>query len=629
MNDFRRVAKSSRIRILYLIFLILWHTFIIPVVCYTQVEDFAINCGSSSEQNSTVGERVWSEDTDSRHFFLFQPQKNHSSITAVSDSPPNQIPYHTARLSRYEFTYSFPVTAGPKFLRLHFHPASYLTFDRSKSLFSVKAGPYTLLKDFNASLVADEDGDSNKILLLQRCINVGQGQRLNLTFTPNLTIHSDAYAFINGIEVLSCLKHNIHYSNPNASGFKLVGIVHEANTNHGSLVPPGLDSSHSKKTILRPVLYSAISTIFLVSLIYFMCLWVRQNAGLTKREAEMEIQTLSEEISSRNKSIFPSALCRYFSIIEIRAATINFDDIFVVGVGGFGKVYKGYIDDGAKPVAIKRFIPSNLQGVQEFKTEVEMLSQLSHPHLVSLIGYCNDEDDMIIVYDFMGNGTLRDHLYGSKNAPLSWNQRLEICIGAGLGLEYLHNGAEYNVIHRDVKSSNILLDEKWVAKISDFGLCKIGPDGVSKFHVTTQVKGSLGYLDPEYSKTKRLTHKSDVYSFGVVLLEVLCGRPPLLRKVEGMQRSLVEWAQTCHSEGGPQALLQMVDPFLTGTILPQCLDKFVETVLKCVVHDGNQRPSITQVVKGLQLALQLQRTIEQDQRFGGARRPKTLTPLEE
>ncbi|KAJ1435349.1 Serine-threonine/tyrosine-protein kinase, catalytic domain [Sesbania bispinosa] len=608
INHFTLVSKSksSPIRLLYLIFSILQHTFIIPINSNTLPQDLAINCGSSSESNST-----WTGDTNySKSFSLFEPQRNQSSIAAISpqfsDSKVNRVPYGTARLSHYEFTYSLHVSAGPKFLRLHFHPASYPNFHRSMSLFSLKAGPYTLLKDFNASRVSDEGGDpQKKILLMEYCIKIEQGnQRLNLTFTPNHTTHADSHAFINGIEVLSLVKSNLHCSKPNYSSFKFVSIIHETKTNLSS--SGSTAGSDCSKTKFVGVFCVAVVSVFILgSVIYLLCIWFRKMA-------RTEVEVVSEEISNKSISVSSSNLCRHFSIIEIRAATINFDDIFVVGVGGFGKVYKGYIDDGTIPVAIKRFIPNCGQGVQEFKTEVEMLSQLSHPHLVSLIGFCNDEDDMIIVYDFMANGTLRDHLHGSSaKAPLSWKQRLEICIGAGLGLQYLHNGAKYSIIHRDVKSSNILLDEKWVAKISDFGLCKFGPNGVSKFHVTTQVKGSLGYLDPEYSKTKWLTHKSDVYSFGVVLLEVLCGRPPLLRKVEGQERILVEWARTCHSEG-PQAIDQMVDPFLRGTIVPKCLDKFVEVALNCVVCDGNERPSMSDVVEGLELALQLQQSIEEE-----------------
>ena len=614
MNNFSHAAKSSRIKHLYLIFSILHHMFIKPVSSYTRVEDFAINCGTSSESTSIVANRTWHGDINSKHFSLLEPpQKNQSSITVVtpqvSGSILNRVPYGTARISHHEFTYSFHVTSGPKFLRLHFIPASYPNFHRSKSLFSVKAGPYTLLKDFNASRVAEEehDHDPKKIVLIEYCVNVEPGQNLNLTFTPNPS-HKDTYAFINGIEVMSLFKYNLHCNNPNR--FKLFAIVHEASTKQNPSAP--LPSSSSKKAVPNIVFYfvGVACAFILISFSYVLCIWVQQIAR-TKHKAKMEL--LYEETTNSSKSITLASgnSCRCFSIIEISAATINFDDIFVVGVGGFGKVYRGYIDDGTKPVAIKRFIPDNgVQGVQEFKNEVEMLSQLSHPHLVSLIGYCNDEDDMIIVYDFMANGTLRDHLYGSENAPLSWKQRLDICIGAGLGLQYLHSDAKFKIIHRDVKTSNILLDEEWVAKVSDFGLCKIGPNGVSKFHVTTEVKGSLGYLDPEYSKTKRLTHKSDVYSFGVVLLEVLCGRPPLLRKVEGPKRCLVEWARSCHKEG-PQAIDQMVDPFLRGKIMPECLSKFVEMALNCVVQDGNPRPSMNDVVEGLELALQLQLSTEE------------------
>ncbi|KEH21705.1 feronia receptor-like kinase [Medicago truncatula] len=358
-------------------------------------------------------------------------------------------------------------------------------------------------------------------------------------------------------------------------------------------------SSQKQKSKKSTVVIVGVSSLLLTFLAVGIIVLVRR----TKR-FESPIKMIESLWKTKNEgsSTLPSYLCRYFTIAEIRAATKNFDDENIIGVGGFGNVYKGFID-GSTPVAIKRLRSGSQQGANEFMNEIELLSQLRHIHLVSLVGYCNDKTEMILVYEFMQHGTLCEYLYGSNNQPLPWKQRLEILLGAARGLNYLHTEVKNKIIHRDVKSTNILLDEKWIAKVSDFGLSKVGPTGISTTHVSTIVKGSLGYLDPEYYMFQRLTLKSDVYSFGVVLLEVLCARPPLVRDLDKNTASLVCWFKRCYEEG--VAIEQMVDPFLRDSITGECFEYFCKLALSCLHDDGIQRPSMSQVVGGLEFALQL------------------------
>jgi serine/threonine protein kinase len=298
---------------------------------------------------------------------------------------------------------------------------------------------------------------------------------------------------------------------------------------------------------------------------------------------------------------------------EIQYATKNFNSKLLIGEGGFGKVYKGTLRNGIR-VAVKRSQPGHGQGIEEFQTEIIVLSQIRHRHLVSLIGYCDERSEMILVYEFMEKGTLRDHLYqsndnskrSSSRSELSWKKRLEICIGAATGLRYLHTGPAGGIIHRDVKSTNILLDEDYVAKVADFGLSKSGlPDPE---HFTMGVKGSFGYLDPEYLTTLQLTEKSDVYSFGVVLLEILCARPAVNNLLPMEEVNLAEWGMMWQRKG---QLEKIIDPMLVDKIKPSSLRKFGETAEKCLKASSVERPKMHEVLYDLQYALQLQETAMQ------------------
>ncbi|CAI9296321.1 unnamed protein product [Lactuca saligna] len=329
-------------------------------------------------------------------------------------------------------------------------------------------------------------------------------------------------------------------------------------------------------------------------------------------------QSLNEEQHSKRKDSSTSAssdkLCQKFSLAEIKLATNDFDDAFVIGKGGFGKVYKGKIEFGEEgiDVAIKRLnLEHSSQGATEFKAEIEMLSKFRHSHIVSLLGYHegSDKREMILVYEYMPNGSLDHHLHkiranGSNSSLLTWIERLNICIGAARGLDYLHTGTsvQSRVIHRDIKSSNILLDENLSAKISDFGLSTIGPAnlvGTTNVY-TNQIRGTFGYMDAEYFVTHRLTRKSDVYAFGVVLLEVLCGRPALDFTLDEQQHSLSVWARQSIRDGN---IDRIIDPCLREQTRTKFLKEFGRIAYECVLTRSKDRPTMTKVVARLELVL--------------------------
>ncbi|PON73659.1 Mitogen-activated protein kinase kinase kinase [Trema orientale] len=525
-----------------------------------------------------------------------------------------------ALIKGYNLTWEYPVDSGFYYMvRLHFCeivPVMNSTGDRLFFIFIAN-----LTAESNADVIRWSGGKyvpCVKDYVVSNMFSKNGEKKLNLSIAlqANPKDWKSKYvdAILNGVEIFKINDNMGNLAGPNPDPPKLV-------PNAPSLRQQG-DRKNSGRII--GIVAGVVSSLVILSILGFFVFRqarkVRDTAS-TKVVTGNHSLTMTKSSKGRGSSL-PSDLCRYFSLAEIRVATKDFDDNFIIGFGGFGNVYKGYIDDGTTPVAIKRLKPESSQGANEFKTEIEMLSHLRHRHLVSLIGYCNDDREMILVYDYMARGTLRHHLYDGDNSPLSWKQRLEICIGAARGLQYLHTGAKHTIIHRDVKSTNILLDEKCVAKVSDFGLSKTGPTGISKAHVTTVVKGSVGYLDPEYYKRQQLTEKSDVYSFGVVLCEVLCARPPILRTAGKGKVSLAEWAPGCYRDG---TLDQIIDPHLTGKIAPECLKKYGEIFVSCMLDNGTERPSMNDIVWGLEFAMQLQQSAEDNDRAGGA----TITPKDE
>ncbi|KAF9663842.1 hypothetical protein SADUNF_Sadunf17G0094100 [Salix dunnii] len=695
---------------LYLTFLLLHLTILVTGVSpqpYLPLDNIALNCGSPSE--SSVSGRNWTADINSSKVALLDQDSGSIQSTANDQASTSTVPYHTARVSRSKFTYIFPVTAtGPKFVRLHFYPASYPGFNRSKASFSVTSGRYTFLSNFSGVHYTDPLGDTG--YAREFILNVeDERKNLSITFTPSPHV-ADAYAFINGIEIVS-MPTNLYYTAVEMNNFDKefnsyplqkeidLEMMYRVNVGGDEITPPkdttgmfrrwlndidyltdarpsalhfngtiqlkydnytryaapddlyrtvrtmgpnytvnaeynmtwefpvhsvriipiilknadlafniyianqtaeryadiiswasgygipvykdylgmmdargneeiqnlsialhpvqsknafdamlngveifklsksdnlsgpnpgAYEDSPTSATSSKPkhsrrrtaiIFGAAVSGIVVVSVLFFL-IFRRRVLKFKEWVSGGGTSKLSPALSSSTKSIktqrssLPFDLCHNFSLAEIIAATKNFDDSFIIGVGGFGNVYKGLFDGGVTRVAIKRLNPSSRQGATEFKTEIEMLSQLRFRHLVSLIGYCNENNEMILVYDYMARGTLRDHLKRTDNPPLSWTQRLEICIGAARGLHYLHT----------------------------------------------------------------------------------------------VPASLAELARQSHSNG---TINEIIDPYLDGKISPDCLKKFVEVAVRCLLQNGIERPSMTDVVWGLEFALQLQESAEE------------------
>lgn len=341
---------------------------------------------------------------------------------------------------------------------------------------------------------------------------------------------------------------------------------------------------------------------------------------------------IDDEVSEGR--ILEVANLKVFTFAELKSATRNFKADTVLGEGGFGTVYKGWLDEKTLSptksgfgmvVAVKKMKSESMQGLEEWQSEINFLGRLSHPNLVKLLGYCWEDKELLLVYEFMPKGSLESHLFRRVAAfePLPWSLRMMIVLGAARGLAFLHS-SEKQVIYRDFKASNILLDsvmslpnllnllpssisgfnlisavftQNYFPKLSDFGLAKHGPTGGDS-HVTTRVMGTFGYAAPEYVSTGHLYVKSDVYGFGVVLLEILSGLRALDSNRPSEQHNLVDWAKPFLSDR--RKLSRLMDQRLEGEYPTKAALKAAQLTLRCLAGDPKSRPSMKEVVETLE-----------------------------
>lgn len=364
-----------------------------------------------------------------------------------------------------------------------------------------------------------------------------------------------------------------------------------------------LHKGSRRKSHMYAIIGSAIGAAVLLLATIISCLFMHK--GKKKYYEQGNLNSLPSQSMDFSKANGPAEAAHCFSFSEIENSTNNFEK--KIGSGGFGVVYYGKLKDG-KEIAVKVLTSNSYQGKREFSNEVALLSRIHHRNLVQLLGYCREEGNSMLIYEFMHNGTLKEHLYGplTHGRSINWIKRLEIAEDSAKGIEYLHTGCVPAVIHRDLKSSNILLDRQLRAKVSDFGLSKLAVDGVS--HVSSIVRGTVGYLDPEYYISQQLTDKSDIYSFGVILLELISGQEAISNDSFGANcRNIVQWAKL-HIESGD--IQGIIDPALGNDYDLQSMWKIAEKALMCVQPHGHMRPSISEVLKEIQDAIAIEREAE-------------------
>ncbi|KAK7311897.1 hypothetical protein RJT34_10355 [Clitoria ternatea] len=357
--------------------------------------------------------------------------------------------------------------------------------------------------------------------------------------------------------------------------------------------------SHKKVFIVIIVASSALGVVILS----LLCFWIyhsmcpsksnRKNVQSSDAEKGLTLVPFLSKFSSI-KIVDMKGSVPIVDYKQIEKTTNNFHESNILGEGGFGCVYKAHLDHNLD-VAVKKLQCETQNAQREFENEVNLLSKIQHPNIISLLGCSSDGDTRFIVYELMHNGSLETQLHGpSHGSALTWHMRMKIALDTARGLEYLHEHCHPAVIHRDMKSSNILLDSNFNAKLSDFGLA-ITDGSQSKKNI--KLSGTLGYLAPEYLLDGKLTDKSDVYAFGVVLLELLLGRKPVEKLAPAQCQSIVTWAMPQLTDRSK--LPSIVDPVIKNTMDLKHLYQVAAVAVLCVQPEPSYRPLITDVLHSL------------------------------
>ncbi|KAK9988403.1 hypothetical protein SO802_028642 [Lithocarpus litseifolius] len=453
----------------------------------------------------------------------------------------------------------------------------------------------------NCKLPLSEDTNCRKcvnasITYLRQLVGAEDNTTLSTCRDATFTAIASQVDGVSVVEIASCFFGVQGLSNfpvpsppshtPEASPSPLVA----ASPNPLMLGTPLTKNHHHYRLMLIPGIGLAVTAAAVMMLVVLVFLIRRKSRELEGSEKldKTSSKAFPPSWAVRKFQEGPSSMFRKFSYKEIKKATGSFNTI--IGRGGFGTVYKAQFSD-ALVAAVKRMNKVSEQGDDDFCREIELLARLHHRHLVALRGFCIAKHERFLLYEYMANGSLKDHLHAPGRTPLSWRTRMQIAIDVANALEYLHFYCDPPLCHRDIKSSNILLDENFVAKVADFGLAHASKDGSICFEpVNTDIRGTPGYMDPEYIVSQELTEKSDVYSYGVLLLEIVTGR----RAIQD-NKNLVEWSQIYTTS--ESRLPELVDPSISDSFDLDQLQTLVSIMRWCTQREGRARPSIKQVLR--------------------------------